>query len=44
VKQWRPTVFQCGEIDRFVVGRAMLPTPKEDTNPFERQCPDGGLM
>jgi hypothetical protein len=37
-------VFQGIEIDRFVVGRSMLPTPKEDTDPFERQCPDGCLM
>ena len=31
------------EIDRFIIGRVMLPTPKDDTDPFARECPDGGL-
>jgi hypothetical protein len=44
VYKWRTTLFQCREIDRFIIGRAMLPTPKDDTDPCERQCPDGGLM
>src|SRR5215831_18164968 len=32
------------EIDGFIVRRALLPAPIEDADPFERQCPDGGLM
>ena len=32
------------EIDGLIVRRALLPTPIEDTDPFERQGPHGGLM
>jgi hypothetical protein len=44
VHKGRTTLFQCIEIDRFIIGRVILPTPKDDTDPFERACPDGGLM
>src|SRR2546425_7881405 len=32
------------EIDRFIVRGAILPTPIENTDPFERQGAHGGLM
>ena len=32
------------EIGRLIVRGSLLPTPIEDTNPFERQGPHGGLM
>src|SRR5215831_14224851 len=32
------------EIDGLIVRCALLPAPIEDADPFERQCPDGGLM
>jgi hypothetical protein len=44
VYQRRTTLFQCREIDRFIIGRAILPTPQDDTEPFARECPDGSLM
>jgi hypothetical protein len=44
MQQWRTTVLQCGEIDLLVIGSPILPASKENTNPFERKGPDGGLM
>ena len=32
------------EIDGLIIRGALLPTPKEDTDPFERQSAHGGLM
>src|SRR5262249_43777143 len=32
------------EIDGLIVWRALLPAPREDADPCERQCPYGGLM
>ena len=32
------------EIDGLIVRRVLLPAPIQDADPFERQCPDGGLM
>ena len=32
------------ERDGLIVWRALLPAPREDANPCERQCPYGGLM
>src|SRR5262249_5038032 len=32
------------EIDGLIVRCALLPASIEDADPFERQCPDGGLM
>jgi hypothetical protein len=32
------------EIDGLIVRCALLPAPREDANPFECQCPYGGLM
>src|SRR5262245_286315 len=32
------------EIDGRIVRCALLPASIEDAEPFERQCPDGGLM
>src|SRR5919204_5214334 len=32
------------EIDGLIVRGALLPASIEDADPFERQCPDGGLM
>jgi len=32
------------EIDEFIIRSAILPTSKEDTDPFEGQGPYGGLM
>ena len=32
------------EIGRLIVWRALLPTPIENTNPFERESPYSGLM
>src|SRR5215813_10538393 len=32
------------EIDGLLVRCALLPAPIEDADPFERQCPYGGLM
>ena len=37
-------MLQGIEIDRFRVGRAILPTPKEHTDPCEREGSDSGLM
>ena len=37
-------MFQDVEIDRFIVGRSILPTPKEDTDPFEGQGAHGRLV
>jgi hypothetical protein len=44
VNKWRATTLQCVEIERFIVGRSILPTAKENSDPFERECPDGSLM
>ena len=44
VNQWRTTAFQGVDIDGFIVGRAILPTPIEDADPFAYQSPYGGLM
>src|SRR5919204_4570513 len=32
------------EIDGLIVRRAVLPAPRQDADPFERQGPYGGLM
>src|SRR5262245_54079776 len=32
------------ERDGLIVRCALLPAPREDADPCERQCPDGGLM
>jgi hypothetical protein len=44
VEKWCPSAFQGVEIERFIVRRAILPTPKENANPFERQCPGRSLV
>jgi len=44
IQKGRATAVQGGEIDRFIVGRAMLPTPAEHAAPVEREGPDGSLM
>jgi hypothetical protein len=44
VEEWGTPSFQGIEIDSFLLARSLLPAPKEHTNPFERQCPDRGLM
>ncbi len=36
--------MQGVEIDRFIIRHTVLPAPKEDTDPFKRECPDGGLV
>jgi hypothetical protein len=42
--QWRTPVLQGVEIDRFLVGRSIRPTPQEDTEPLKRERSDSGLM
>ena len=37
-------MLQRLERDGRIVGRAVLPTPIQDAEPCERQCPDDGLM
>jgi hypothetical protein len=44
VHQWRTPAFQCIEIDGFIVEGSTLSTLTEDTDPFEREGPHGGLM
>jgi hypothetical protein len=44
VEEWGTSSFQGIEIDSFLVARSILPAPKENPNPFERQGPDSGLV
>jgi hypothetical protein len=44
LQQGCATAFERLEIDGFIVRRALLPTPKENPDPFERQGPHSGLM
>lgn len=36
--------MQTLDVARVVVGDAILPAAKSDSDPFESQCPDGGVM
>ena len=36
--------MECLEIDGLIIQGAILPTPIEDADPFERQSPHGSLM
>src|SRR5215831_1750188 len=44
VDQRCATAMKGLEIDGLIVWRALLPAPREDADPCERQCPYGGLM
>src|SRR5215813_10581482 len=44
MEQWCIAVFECVEIYGFIIWRAILPTPKEDTDPFEGQGAHGCLV
>ena len=44
VKQGRATAFERLEIHGFIIWRAILPTPRQDTAPFEGQGAHGRLM
>ncbi len=44
VQEWCAAAFERLEIDGFIVWRALLPTPREDADPFEGQGAHGGLV
>ena len=44
MKQGGTATLECLEIDRFIVWGAILPTPREDANPRERQRAHGGVV
>jgi hypothetical protein len=44
VESWGTPPFQGMQIDSFLVARAILPAPKANPHPGERQGPDSGLM
>ena len=44
VEKWRPAAFQGIEIDGFIVGGSIVPTPKEAAKPLKGESPHGGLM
>jgi hypothetical protein len=44
VQKWCAAAFERLEIHRFIIRRAILPTPIEDANPFKGQGPHSGLM
>ena len=44
VKEWCATAFERLEIHGCIVQCAILPTPREDADPFEGQGAHGGLM
>jgi hypothetical protein len=44
VQEWCATAFECLEIHGFIRRRVVLPTPIEETEPFEGQGAPGGLV
>ena len=44
VQEWCATAVECLEIPRFIVWRAILPTPREDADPWESQGTHGRLV
>ena len=44
MQEWCTAAFERLEIDRFLIRRALLPTPKEDADPFECQGSYGRLV
>src|SRR5262245_57364403 len=44
MKQGCMAAFERLQIERFIVRGALLPTPREDVEPFERSSPYGGLV
>src|SRR5262249_27096077 len=43
VQEWCAAAVERLEIDRFIIRRAILPTPREDANPCACQGPHGRL-
>src|SRR5438128_11133247 len=44
VQEWRVAAFERSEIDGFIIGGALLPTPIENADPFECQGAHGRLV